>query len=86
MQSFEKMMNITIDKNKILQLIIDAERESIKQRNFDKSFIKYFKEYVSSNKVRVSKDKKIDNVIDYIGNIKRKDNYLEFEILPEKFK
>ncbi|WP_164690175.1 DUF927 domain-containing protein [Paraclostridium sordellii] len=86
MQLFEKMMTITIDKNKILRLIIDAERESIKQRNFDKSFIKYFKEYVSSNKVRFSKDKKIDNVRDYIGNIKIKDKYLEFEILPEKFK
>ncbi|MDU6115399.1 MAG: DUF927 domain-containing protein [Paeniclostridium sordellii] len=86
MQLFEKMMTITIDKNKILRLIIGAERESIKQRNFDKSFIKYFKEYVSSNKVRFSKDKKIDNVRDYIGNIKIKDKYLEFEILPEKFK
>lgn len=86
MQLFEKMMTITIDKNKILRLIIDAERESIKQRNFDKSFIKYFKEYVSINKVRFSKDKKIDNVRDYIGNIKMKDKYLEFEILPEKFK
>lgn len=86
MQLFEKMMTITIDKNKILRLIIDAERESIKQRNFDKSFIKYFKEYVSSNKVRFSKDKKIDNIRDYIGNIKIKDKYLEFEILPEKFK
>ncbi|WP_343101953.1 DUF927 domain-containing protein [Romboutsia sp. MSSM.1001216sp_RTP31141st1_G3_RTP31141_220114] len=86
MQLFEKMMTITIDKNKILRLIIDAERESIKQRNFDKSFIKYFKEYVSSNKVRFSKDKKIDNVRDYMGNIKIKDKYLEFEILPEKFK
>lgn len=86
MQLFEKMMNITIDKNKILQLIIDTERESIKQRNFDKSFMKYFKEYVSANAVRFSRAKKIDNVRDYIGNIKRKDNYLEFEILQEKFK
>ena len=86
MQLFERMMNIKMNRNKVLQLILNTEIESIKQRNFDKSFMKYFKEYVSSNKVRFSKDKKIDNVRDYIGNIKGKDNYLEIEILPEKFK
>lgn len=86
MQLFERMMNIKMNRNKVLQLILNAEIESIKQRNFDKSFMKYFKEYVSANAVRFSKSRKIDNVRDYIGNIKRKDNYLEFEILQEKFK
>ena len=86
MQLFERMMNLKMNRNKVLQLILNAEIESIKQRNFDKSFIKYFKEYVSANAVRFSKSRKIDNVRDYIGNIKRKDNYLEFEILQEKFK
>lgn len=86
MKLFERMMNIKMSRNKVLKLIINTEIESIKQRNFDKSFMKYFKEYVSANAVRFSKLRKIDNVRDYIGNIKRKDNYLEFEILQEKFK
>ena len=86
MKLFEKMMDIKLNINKGLEIILKAEKESIKQRNFDKSFIKYFKEYVSSNKVRFSKDKKIDTVRDYIGNIKRKNGYLEVEVLPSKFK
>ena len=59
MKLFEKMMDIKLNINKGLEIILKAEKESIKQRNFDKSFIKYFKEYVSSNKVRFSKDKKM---------------------------
>ncbi len=86
MQLFERMMNIKMNRNKVLQLILNTEIESIKQRNFDKSFMNYFKEYVSANIVRFSTTKKINDVKDYVGNIKRKEKYLEFEILPEKFK
>lgn len=86
MQLFERMIDIKMNKSKIFQIILNVEVESIKQRNFDKSFINYFKEYVSSNAVRFSESKKIDSVRDYIGNIKRKETHLEFEILPEKFK
>lgn len=86
MQLFERMMNIKMNRNKVLQLILNTEIESIKQRNFDKSFMNYFKEYVSANVVRFSTTKKINDVKDYVGNVKRKEKYLEFEILPEKFK
>lgn len=86
MQLFERMMNIKMNRKKVLQLILNTEIESIKQRNFDKSFMNYFKEYVSANVVRFSTTKKINDVKDYVGNVKRKEKYLEFEILPEKFK
>lgn len=86
MKLFEKMMDIKLNINKGLEIILKAEKESIKQRNFDKSFIEYFKEYVSSNTTKFSKNKKIDTVRDYIGNIKRKNGYLEVEVLPSKFK
>lgn len=86
MKLFERMMNIQMNKDKVLQLILNTEIESIKQRNFDKSFMTYFKEYVSANAVRFSTTRKINDVRDYVGNVKRKEKYLEFEILPEKFK
>ena len=33
MQLFERMMNIKMNRNKVLQLILNTEIESIKQRN-----------------------------------------------------
>ena len=86
MKLFEDMIDIKLNKNEVLKIILKAERESIKQRNFDKSFIDYFKDYVSSNYTKFSKEKSIDTVRDYIGNIKRKKEYLEVEVLPTKFK
>ena len=58
MQLFERMIDIKMNKSKIFQIILNVEVESIKQRNFDKSFINYFKEYVSANAVRFSESKK----------------------------
>ena len=84
-QLFEEMIDIKLNKNEILKIILKAEKESIKQRNFDKSFIDYFKDYVSANYTKFSEDKKIDQVRDYIGNIKRKKGYLEVEVLQSKF-
>lgn len=86
MKLFEDMIDIKLNKNEVLKIILKAERESIKQRNFDKSFIDYFKDYVSANYTKFSKEKSIDTVRDYIGNIKRKKEYLEVEVLPTKFK
>lgn len=85
MQLFEDMMNIKMRKNDVLKIILDAEKESIKQRNFDKSFMDFLKEYVSANISRFSKDMRINTIRDYIGNIKNKDRWTELEILPTKF-
>ena len=85
MKLFENMQNIKMSKDEVLEIILKAEKESIKQRNFDKSFIEFFKDYVSSNSSKFSRDSRIDTVRDYIGNAKRKDGFLEFEILPSKF-
>ena len=58
MQLFERMIDIKMNINEIFKIILNVEVESIKQRNFDKSFINYFKEYVSANAVRFPNQKK----------------------------
>lgn len=85
MQLFENMQNIKVSKDEVLKIILHTEKESIRQRNFETSFIEFFKDYVSTNSSKFSKDSRIDTVRDYIGNIKRKDGFLEFEILSSKF-
>lgn len=85
MELFENMQDIKMSKNEILKILLNTEKESIKQRNFEKSFIEFFKDYVSANASKFSRDSRVDTVRDYIGNIKRSDDFLEFEILPSKF-
>lgn len=82
---FENMLNIKMSKSGVLKIILDVEKNSIKQRNFDKSFIEFFKEYISANASKFSNDNNIDTIRDYIGNKKKKNGYLELEILPIKF-
>ncbi|MDU4414960.1 DUF927 domain-containing protein [Paeniclostridium sordellii] len=85
MRLFENMLNIKMNKSGVLKIIVDVEKNSIKQRNFDKSFIEFFKEYISANASKFSNDNNIDTIRDYIGNKKKKNGYLELEILPIKF-
>lgn len=85
MRLFENMLNIKMSKSGVLKIILDVEKNSIKQRNFDKSFIEFFKEYISANASKFSNDSNIDTIRDYIGNKKKKNGYLELEILPIKF-
>ena len=87
---FEEMIDINLNRKKIAKLLLDLERESINNRNLDKSIIDYLSEYITANKskFKIRNDNNVisNNKIDIIGRITYKDEFTEVEILESKFK
>ena len=87
---FEDMIDIKLNRKKIAKLLLDLERDSINNRNLDKSIIDYLSEYITANKskFKIRNDNNVisNNRIDIIGRITYKDEFTEVEILESKFK
>ncbi|MEX0052473.1 DUF927 domain-containing protein [Clostridium butyricum] len=83
----ENIMQIKLNEDGIKELILNIERESIKNRNLERSAMEYIKEYVSANQNKFEvTDKEYLINSQWWGRIVRKDENMKLEILPSKFK
>ena len=82
---FKKIFNLSIDNNKILNILLDIEKESIKSRNFNKSALDYIKQYISSNGSKFVYFDSESDTKDYLGKLSKKDDYIELVIPPIAF-
>lgn len=75
---FQDMMDIKLDIDGIKNMIVDIEKESIRNRNFKESAIDYIKQYVSKYKGKfdVSSTTSIEN----LGKIIQKEKYIEVQM------
>lgn len=82
---FEEMLGIKLNKKEIVNILVNAEKTSIKNRNFDKSIIDYLKEYISSNPSKFKHGLEKITTNDYVGRLTNKKDYTELEIVPMQF-
>ena len=79
---FKKMLNIEISNKNILDILLEIEKDSIKERNFNRSAIDYIKQYISVNGSKFEYfDKQIQSR-DYLGKLNKIDDYTELVITP----
>ncbi|WP_297639020.1 DUF927 domain-containing protein [uncultured Clostridium sp.] len=75
---FENMMGTTLNVEGIKKMIVDIERESIKNRNFKESAIDYIKQYVSKYKGKFEGESA--NSTENLGKIIQKEKYVEVQM------
>ena len=71
-----------ISNKNILDILLEIEKDSIKERNFNRSAIDYIKQYISVNGSKFEYfDKQIQSR-DYLGKLNKIDDYTELVITP----
>lgn len=93
MKLFEELVGVKMQRNEILDILIDVEKESIKNRNFNKSAMDYIIQYVSSNKSKFTQIARLRghsptpkyNSTNSWGRLIEKDEHIELEILTDHF-
>ena len=78
---FEEMMNVQLKIEEIKEMLIEVEKESIKNRNFKESAIDYIKQYVEKYKNKFITEGNTNSSNDILGKlIKNKNNNIEVQM------
>lgn len=81
----EKVLDVELNLNGIMNILIDIERKSIETRNFEIEFIDYLKMYIDMNRKKfLMKNQTVNGEV--WGKIRDRDDYMEVAINQIKFR